>query len=265
MSSLEDLVHKTVPSAIRFPDFKLSNNEFKSSASLDGPRGEQETLAEFKEMMSQNKVFRSHIGLGYYDTVVPPVILRNILENPGWYTPYTPYQAEIAQGRLEMLLNFQTMVSDLTGLGTSSASLLDEGTAAAEAMNMLFGGSSKNVILVDSNLFPQTIDVVRTRALGFGIKVETAPLSSPQFDYKALFEKRSDEAFAVMLQYPGADGFLPNIKPIVDAAKASKLKVACASDLLALTLLTPPGTVFLFSGFFCSFLRSVRFPASSVG
>ena len=161
--SLDALLDATVPPHIRS----------KQPLALP-PQGETEALHDFKDMMAHNQLYRSYIGLGYYDTITPPVILRNIIENPGWYTPYTPYQAEIAQGRLEMLLNYQTMVSDLTGLPVSNSSLLDEGTAAAEAMNMCFNASSKKkrVFLCSADVHPQTIAVLQTRAKGVDVAVK---------------------------------------------------------------------------------------------
>jgi len=172
--SLDALIAATVPAHIRS----------KQPLSL-APQGETEALHDFKDMMSANQLYRSYIGLGYHDTITPPVILRNIIENPGWYTPYTPYQAEIAQGRLEMLLNYQTMVSDLTGLPVSNSSLLDEGTAAAEAMNMCFNASSKKkrVFLCSSDVHPQTIAVLQTRAKGVDVAVKVQKES--EFDVTA--------------------------------------------------------------------------------
>ena len=161
--SLDALIDATVPAAIR-----------TATPLLDlPPQGETEALHAFVDLMSANELYRSYIGLGYYDTITPPVILRNLIENPAWYTPYTPYQAEIAQGRLEMLLNFQTMVSDLTGLPVSNSSLLDEATAAAEAMNMCYNASSKRkkAFLVSSDVHPQTVAVLQTRARGVDIEV----------------------------------------------------------------------------------------------
>lgn len=160
--SVDQLVSETVPASIRCKPLKLRE-----------PRGENELLAEFRAMMNENKIFRSFIGAGYHDTITPPVILRNILENPLWYTAYTPYQAEIAQGRMEMLLNYQTMITDLTGMPMSNASLLDEATAAAEAMYMAFQNASrkKHTFLVADDVHPQTLAVVRTRAEAIGVKV----------------------------------------------------------------------------------------------
>lgn len=173
LSSLEELTDRTVPKSVLNP----------GQTSLGAPLSENELLRQLKDIASKNKVFRSYIGMGYYGTVTPPVILRNIMENPGWYTQYTPYQAEIAQGRLESLINYQTMVSDLTGLPVSNASLLDEGTAAGEAMLVCFSHSNrkKKTFFVDEACHPQTIACVQTRAQGFGIDVVVAP--HDKFDF----------------------------------------------------------------------------------
>ena len=164
ISSLEDLIDKTVPEKIRF----------QKPLNLPKSLSENAALAQIKEIISKNQIFRSFIGMGYYDCITPPVILRNILENPGWYTAYTPYQAEIAQGRMEALLNFQTMITDLTGLEIANASLLDEATAAAEAMSMTYGlcKTKAEVFFVDSACHPQNIEVVKTRAQPLGIEVQ---------------------------------------------------------------------------------------------
>ena len=179
------------------------------------------------------------IGLGYYGTFTPPVILRNVMENPAWYTAYTPYQPEISQGRLEALLNFQTMVADLTGLPTSGASLLDEGTAAAEAMALSrrVGKVKKGVFLVDADALPQTIAVIETRAEPTGVEVVVADLQ------RRAFRPRSPSAaiFGVLLQYPGASGAVRDIKPVIEQAHELGAIVTVAADLLALTLLTSPG------------------------
>nr|GFC43290.1 glycine dehydrogenase (decarboxylating), mitochondrial [Tanacetum cinerariifolium] len=190
----------------------------------------------FKQIASQNKVYKSYIGLGYHDTTLPPVIQRNILENPGWYTAYTPYQAEIAQGRLEALINYQTMVIDLTGLPIANASLLDEATAAAEALHMLHSQTKKKnatKFFVSEQVLPQTIDVLRTRATPLGIELvigdhRTADLSDEAF-------------FGVIVQYPGANGTIFDYKEFIANAQANNLFVVMAADLLALTLLTSPG------------------------
>lgn len=222
--SVTALIKDTVPGSI-LKD-KLMN--------LPSGLTEQEALTEFKQLMSQNKVFRSHIGRGYYNNYTPTVILRNILENPGWYTPYTPYQAEVAQGRLEMLLNYQTMISDLTGLPVSNASLLDEATAAAEAMSMFFNPQGKkNVFLVSTNVFPQSIAVIKTRAQHIGVQVKV--MHHKDFDFS------TGDVFGCMVQYPADDGTVEDLKPIVEKAHAADARVSVAADLLSLTVLTPPG------------------------
>lgn len=220
---IDTLINQTVPDSIR-----LAN-----PLTLDGPVPEHEALAELKALAGKNRVMRSLIGMGYYDTLTPAVILRNVLENPGWYTAYTPYQAEVAQGRLEALLNWQQMVIDLTGLPLANASLLDEATAAAEAMTMArrVSKSASNVFFVDAACFPQTIDVVKTRASYFGYEVV---IGSAQ--------KAADtEAFGVLLQYPDATGQLHDHSSIIAACKASGACVALATDLMALVLLKSPG------------------------
>ncbi len=232
--SLDALTSVAVPAAIRM----------KGGLKLDGvaggtrERGEFEVLGELKKIASGNKVFRSFIGQGYYDTITPPVILRNILENPGWYTQYTPYQAEIAQGRLEALLNFQTMVSDLTGLPLAGASLLDEGTAAAEAMAMCYsiaGGheGSKARFFVDAGCHPQTIAVVKTRADSLGMQVTVG-------DCRAK-EASGADVCGVLVQYPTTDGRIEDYSEVCQRAHAAGALVVAATDLLALTLITPPG------------------------
>src|SRR5690606_2106625 len=203
---------------------------------LDLPAGvsEHEVLEELREIAGKNQIFRSYIGMGYYDCVTPPVIQRNILENPGWYTAYTPYQAEIAQGRLEALLNFQTVVIDLTGLPIANASLLDEATAAAEAMAMSYavrGSDSRRVFFVSTDCHPQTIDVVRTRAEARGIPLR---LGNP------LEEAIGEDVFGVLLQYPASDGRVADLRAVCEQAHAAGALVTMATDLLALTLLVPP-------------------------
>ncbi|MBK6843692.1 MAG: aminomethyl-transferring glycine dehydrogenase [Gemmatimonadetes bacterium] len=186
-------------------------------------------------MAEQNRVYRSYLGLGYHDTLVPPVIQRNILENPGWYTAYTPYQAEIAQGRLEALLNYQTMVIDLTGLPIANASLLDEGTAAAEAVALAHAtkaAAEKTTVFVDNGCLPQTLDIVRTRAKVRGWQVVTGDASTASF---------GREVFAVLLQYPTSSGAIVDYRDVADRAHAADALVIAAADLLALTLLVPPG------------------------
>ncbi|PIA64369.1 hypothetical protein AQUCO_00100089v1 [Aquilegia coerulea] len=226
-SSLDSLIDATVPKSIRIDTMKFSI--------FDQGLTESQMISHMKDLASKNKVFKSFIGMGYYNTSVPPVILRNIMENPGWYTQYTPYQAEIAQGRLESLLNYQTMISDLTGLPMSNASLLDEGTAAAEAMAMCnnIQKGKKKTFLVASNCHPQTIDVCKTRADGFDLKVVVKDIKD--FDYK------SNDVCGVLVQYPGTEGELIDYGEFIKNAHASGVKVVMASDLLALTMLKPPG------------------------
>ncbi|KAE8689102.1 Glycine dehydrogenase (decarboxylating) [Hibiscus syriacus] len=196
---------------------------------------ESQMIAHMKDLESKNKVFKSFIGMGYYNTHVPPVILRNIMENPAWYTQYTPCQAEISQGRLESLLNYQTMITNLTGLPMSNASLLDEGTAAAEAMamcNNILKGKKKTFIIAN-NCHPQTIEICKTRADGFDLKVVTADLKD--IDYS------SGDVFGVLVQYPGTEGEVLDYGEFVKNDHAQGVKVVMATDLLALTVLKPPG------------------------
>ena len=222
--SVDALIGATIPETIRM----------RAPLDVTPPAGEHEALAELRGIASQNRVMRSYIGLGYYDTLTPPVIQRKVLENPGWYTAYTPYQAEIAQGRLEALLNFQTVVIDLTGLPIANASLLDEATAAAEAMVMAhaIAAKGKDTFLVSDLCSPQTIDVVRTRAVARGLKVVVADHNAFDID---------DSVFGILLQYPAMDGSIHDYRAICERAHAAKALVTVAADLLALTLLTPPG------------------------
>jgi glycine dehydrogenase len=227
VDSLEQLIEETVPSNIRY----------QKELNLPEAMSEFDYLNMLKEVAAKNKVFESYIGLGYSPTITPPAILRNVFQNPGWYTPYTPYQAEIAQGRLEALLNFQTMVSDLTGLPIANASLLDEGTAAAEAMYMFYNNKNKrakgdlaNQILVSKNIYPQTLDVVYARAEPLNIEV----VLTDTFEI-------TDKTFAVLLQYPDANGQVVDYKEIVERAAAKKVHTIVAADLMSLSLLTPPG------------------------
>ena len=227
-SSLEELINQTVPTSI----------QLERPLNLPAAQLESEFLKNFKKLASKNKVFKSYIGMGYYDTIVPGVVLRNVLENPGWYTAYTPYQAEIAQGRLEALINFQTVVMELTGMELANASLLDEGTAAAEAMTMLHAVKPRekknaNKYFVDEKVFPQTKALLVTRAEPIGIELVFGPLSA--------LDLTDPELYGVMFQYPNADGEVADYSAIVAAAKDNKVLTAFASDLLALTLLTPPG------------------------
>jgi len=227
-SSLDELISQTVPPAIRM------------NHSLNIPRAmsEHEYLQHIKEVSMKNKVFKSYIGQGYYDTITPPVILRNIFENPGWYTQYTPYQAEISQGRLESLLNFQTMISDLTALPIANASLLDEATAAAEAMTMFFNTLNKQDhierprFFVDSAIFPQTKDVLITRAVPVGIEIVEGDYTTASIDASY---------FGAIVQYPNDKGSVEDYRQFIQSVHATGGFVAMATDLLALTLLTPPG------------------------
>ncbi|MBF9239186.1 aminomethyl-transferring glycine dehydrogenase [Hymenobacter sp. BT683] len=226
VSSIEQLIDETVPPAIRL----------KKPLDLPAALSERAFLAKFKQIASQNQVFKSYIGLGYHDTTLPPVIQRNILENPGWYTAYTPYQAEIAQGRLEALINYQTMVIDLTGLEIANASLLDEGTAAAEAMHMLHSQTKKkgaNQYFVSEQVLPQTIDLLRTRATPVGIELVVG-------DHREI-DLSAEGFFGAMVQYPAADGEVFDYKEFIGQARANNVFVVMAADLLALTLLTSPG------------------------
>jgi glycine dehydrogenase len=232
VASLDALVAETVP-----PDIRLLG-----PLDLAAPVGEAEVLEELRTLSAKNQIWRSFIGMGYSDCFTPPVIQRNILENPGWYTQYTPYQAEISQGRLEALLNFQTLVADLTGLPIANASLLDEGTAAAEAMHMLHAlapatadESRGGVFLVSEGCHPQTIAVLRTRALPLGIEVRVGEA--------AAFEFGAGKVFGALVQYPATDGALPDFRAVCERAHAAGALVAMATDLLALTVLTPPGEI----------------------
>ena len=224
-TSLDGLVDAIVPSSIKLT----------APLALPGAVTEEEALAKIRTIAAGNRVHRSFIGQGYYGTVTPKVILRNILENPAWYTAYTPYQAEISQGRMEALINFQTMVADLTGMEIANASLLDEGTAAAEAMTLArrSAKSKSNVFIVAGDCHPQTIEVIRTRAepLGIEIKVGFAPGLMKSGDY-----------FGVLAQYPATDGLIHDMRPFVEQAHAEGALFCVAADLLALTLLEAPGT-----------------------
>ncbi len=225
--TLDALIAQTVPAAIRL----------QQPLNLADGMSEHEFLEHLRGIAAKNKLFKTYIGLGYYGTVLPAVIQRNILENPGWYTAYTPYQAEIAQGRLEALLNFQTMVMDLTGMEIANASLLDEATAAAEAMTMLHGlrprdAAEKNSFFVSHECFPQTIELLKTRAKPLGIELVIG-------DFKTL--TLNDKLYGALLQYPTADGAVHDYADFVARAKANGMTVAVAADILNLVLLTPPG------------------------
>ncbi len=225
--SIDQLIDETVPAGIRLK----KNLDWEAQEEAD-------FLSSLRELASRNKIYKNYIGLGYYGTHVPGVIQRNILENPGWYTAYTPYQAEISQGRLEALLNFQTMIMDLTGMELANASLLDEGTAAAEAMHMFYACRTKeavqkniNKLFVSEDCFPQTIDVLKTRSGPLGIEIvmgnsQTLP---------------DESFFGAILQYPGKNGRIEDIASFISHSKKHEIQVAVAADLLALTLLKPPG------------------------
>src|SRR6266702_2510502 len=225
LQSLDALVDATVPEDIRM----------RKALALEPNMGEFEALAKLRVLHDHNQVFRSYIGMGYYDCITPPVIQRNILENPGWYTQYTPYQAEIAQGRLEALLTFQTMVADLTGLPLANASLLDEATAAAEAMMMCLriNGDGKKGFFVALDCHPQTIAVLQTRAQPFGITLHIGPPEAIDF--------QKQDLFGILLQYPATDGAVRDYSALVGQAHAAGVMAVVATDLLALTLLRPPG------------------------
>jgi glycine dehydrogenase len=222
--SMDDFIDRVVPAKIRA----------KRPLSMKPAMAERTALSCLREMADRNEVFTSMIGMGYYGTVTPKVILRNILENPGWYTAYTPYQAEVSQGRLEALLNYQQMVMDMTGLDIANASLLDEATAAAEAMGMArrVSKSTSNVMFVDRDTHPQTISVIETRAKGFGITVK---IGDPFTDLKA------GDVFAALLSYPGSSGEVRDFAQVIAALKSAGAFSIMATDLLALALLTPPG------------------------
>lgn len=228
VSSVDQLIDETVPSKIRL----------KKPLNLPGAMSEAEFLSSFKSIASKNKIFKSYIGQGYYDTHTPNVILRNILENPAWYTAYTPYQAEIAQGRLEMLFNFQTMIADLTGMEIANASLLDEGTAAAEAMSMFYGnrkGGKKNAetFLIADNCFGQTIDVVIGRAKPIGVSIEVLPEDE--------IDVTREDVYAILLQNPGKNGEIKDYTALIESAHEYGIQVAVATDLLACAILKPAG------------------------
>ena len=228
-TSIDALIDQTIPKSIRN----------RKKMKLDPPMSESDYLTHLKKISSLNKVYKTYIGMGYNRSYLPAVIQRNILENPGWYTAYTPYQAEIAQGRLEALLNFQTMVTDLTGMEISNASLLDESTAAAEAMTLLFSTRSRkqkkeniNSFFVSIDTFPQTLALLETRAKPLGIKLEIAELS--KFDTEKNY-------FGAFLQYPGLSGNISDIEPVIKICKENEIKVAIAADILSLALLKSPG------------------------
>jgi glycine dehydrogenase len=229
VDSLEQLIAETIPADIRL----------KKDLELDAPMTEFEYLSHIQELGNKNKVFKSYIGLGYHPAAIPAVIQRNIFENPGWYTAYTPYQAEIAQGRLEAILNYQTTIIELTGMEIANASLLDEGTAAAEAMALLFDVRTRdqkknniNKLFVSEEILPQTLSVLQTRATPKGIELVVG--NHETFDF-------SSDFFAAILQYPGKFGQVNDYTGFITKAHANEIKVAVAADLLSLAKLTPPG------------------------
>ena len=229
VSSIDELINQTVPDKIRL----------KQPLRIEASLSEYQYSKHLKELGKKNKLFRSYIGLGYYNNILPAVIQRNVLENPGWYTAYTPYQAEIAQGRLEAILNFQTMVMDLTAMPIANASLLDEATAAAEALAMFYSNRSKdkiknggNKFFISETVFSQTIDVVRTRALPYGIELVIADANTTSLD---------DSFFGALIQYPDMNGEVNDYKQFVADSHSKEIQVVVATDLLALALLTPPG------------------------
>jgi glycine dehydrogenase len=229
VESIEQLLNETIPKKIRL----------KNEINIPDGISELEFLKEIKKLSGLNKNFKTYIGLGYHDTFTPSVIQRNILENPGWYTAYTPYQPEIAQGRLEALLNFQTMICDITKMEIANASLLDEGTAAAEAMIMMYNNrnseqksSDQKKFFVDSNIFPQTLSVLKTRANPLKIKIETGDISTLD----------QNDFFGCLIQYPGKDGNLIDLNSFLDSINNDQLKIILAVDLLSLTLIEPPKT-----------------------
>ncbi|MDR0386153.1 MAG: aminomethyl-transferring glycine dehydrogenase [Prevotellaceae bacterium] len=229
--TMNELIEKIIPSNIRL------NKTLK----LDAPLSENACLEKIKAIASKNRIYRSFIGTGFYRTATPAVILRNIFENPGWYTSYTPYQSEISQGRLEALINFQTMIISLTAMEIANCSLLDESTAAAEAMRMMYElrlrtkaatKEDKNTVFVDENIFPQTKEVILTRATPLGIKVETGKFDEYEFHSKV---------FGAIVQYPGANGKICDYKEFCTAMHEKEILVTVAADILSLALLVPPG------------------------
>jgi glycine dehydrogenase len=226
--SLDELIEQTIPEKIRL----------KEALKLPAAQSEYEFINTFRRLASRNKVYKSFIGTGYYSTITPPVILRNILENPGWYTAYTPYQAEIAQGRLEALINYQTMVVDLTGMEIANASLLDEATAAAEAMHLFHASrkaSKKNAhkFFVDENVYPQTIDVLRTRSAPIGVQLQTGKLDEVDIS--------DPDLFAVMVQNPDSNGAVKDFSNFIQSAHSKDLAIVMAADIMSLLLVKSPG------------------------
>jgi len=229
VDAISDLINQTIPSHI----------QLHSDMDLPEPLSEHRFIEHMKTLASQNRCYRSYIGMGYFNTVLPGVIQRNILENPGWYTSYTPYQAEISQGRLEALLNFQTMVSDLTAMDLANASLLDEGTSAAEAMIMLYNSRTRsqkkenvNKFFVSEMCLPQTIDILNTRSEPLGIEIIIG--NHLEYDF-------SESCFAILLQYPGKYGEVTDYVEFASKVKEKEIAIIVAADLLSLTMLKPPG------------------------
>ena len=229
IKSLDQLINETIPEDIRL----------QKSLDLEDPMSEYEYLNHIEELSKKNKIFKSYIGLGYHEAIVPSVIKRNILENPGWYTAYTPYQAEIAQGRLEALLNYQTMGCDLTGMELANASLLDESTAAAEAMALLFDVRERvkkkagaNKFFVSEEILPQTLSLLQTRSTPIGIELIVGNHEEFTFD---------DDFFGAILQYPGKLGQIFDYEEFVAKANNNNIKVAVAADILSLVKLKAPG------------------------
>ena len=229
VSSLDSLIEQTIPSEILL----------KKPLSVGKAMSEYDYLNHIRELARKNKSYKTYIGMGYYNTIMPSVIQRNILENPGWYTAYTPYQAEISQGRLEALLNFQTLIAEMTKMPLANASLLDEATAAAEAMIMFFNGRSRemqknsaNQFLVSEDIFPQTLEVIKTRAEVLNIEVVVG--NHEKFEFTPM-------VFGAMIQYPNQWGEVKDYSQFVEKAKANGSMILVAADLMSLALLTPPG------------------------
>ena len=228
VKSVDELIEQTVPESIRL----------KEPLDLPAPLSEDEFLARIHAVAAKNKLYRSFIGQGYYDTIAPAVIIRNVLENPAWYTSYTPYQAEVSQGRLEALLNFQTMVTELTGMEISNCSLLDEATAAAEAMTMMYALRNKemkkagaNKLFVDNHVFSQTKDVLITRSAPQGIELVCGDYDTFEF---------TPEVFGAIVQYPASNGEVRDYRAFAERVHANGALLTVAADLMSLVLLTPP-------------------------
>ena len=229
VASLDELIDKTIPTNIRL----------KAPLALPEAMTEYEFGCHIAELAAKNKLYTTYIGMGWYNTITPAVIQRNVFENPVWYTSYTPYQTEVSQGRLEALMNFQTAVCDLTGMPLANCSLLDEATAAAEAVTMMYAlrpremqKSGANVVFVDESIFPQTLAVITTRAIPQGIEIRTGRYNEAEL---------TPDTFACILQYPNGDGNIEDYCTFVENAHAAGCKVAVAADILSLALLTPPG------------------------